>query len=1124
MPTRPSIRSLRTLSSKYMSTKYIPAGAGSGKTYKLTHDLAKMLTREDDPVEASRIILTTFTKSAAADFMRRAREVLIKEGHEAKAAELDGALIGTVHSICERFIKKYWYRLDQNLPLNIMSDADKKLFISRTTENVASDDDIKFFSSFAQEFEMDSDFWKESLESIIDKRYSFDVKDLDKSCRLSCEDIDKVFSGKKDDCKAIYDEKGKDMVFTPFLRRLLQLPEVASEDGQTAEDRRNRLNKALKGSIFLKAKLICESVKVNKKDQMYIFTQKIWDKMGEEEDFLQRIHDLASSYLVSYEVGARMKECVRKLFGLAESWEEVYKQFKLENRLLDYNDLEQLFLRILDEDEFEDVRQDIRGSYRVMMVDEFQDSNPVQIRIFKKMKELVGAPESNDDGTPVFREVEFVGDWKQAIYGFRGTESSLVDDFIKEIKDQKPLKESYRSRKDLVRAANEVFCNAFGREQLPVDLNDDAPYDGVSLLETRDEPEGMGPALQHWNSPEPPKNSVKNNYAAVGKRIHDLVESKTCIVVREKDDHDKEIPVPIDYGDIAILLRNGSAISEVADAFQKAHIPVSILESDFITQAEVQLILSLVRYVFNEEDKGAMADILHLIHGMASEDVISGSVTGQWSEDVKSFFVKLKAIRSRVSVLSVSEIVESLVLELGLYTNAAGWGLSDTRVRNIGFVCALATEYENQCSNINVSPTLPGFISYVSEYKPEKRLVDKTNTVKILTYHNAKGLDWPMVILDELDSFKTDDQTVIKKGYKGVHNFRGDNDEVLLHLFPRILYKKSPGDAFNTEQSLPDIIVNGIKATDLFDYVKKRRVEEETRLLYVGFTRAKDYLVTLGNPRSKYTWLTNCGAGVKDPVLGDEGFALWHSKYRSAFFDIAEPEESDTQDDRALHAWEVPERVNDGDKYKSPSRHDDKASSSDPKPSAILTEVFRGEKMVQHISGEESEAEGTRTDNKSTRCGTCIHHIFAAFDPDGKREEMEEMADRIIEGMGLSAEFPSPESVIDSAGQLFGWLRRQYGEGTPLHELPVVLKQEDGSIVRGEMDLIWELPGKKCVLVDYKSFHGSEDLRDIKAHAVLHGYPEQLKTYKETLEADGYTVQDALIYYFVLGRAIKFGV
>ncbi len=1106
-----------------MSTKYIPAGAGSGKTHKLTHDLADMLTKGD--VEASRVILTTFTKSAANDFIRRAREVLINENHDyAKAAELDGALIGTVHSICERFIKKYWYRLDLNLPLNIMSDADKKLFISRTTENVASDDDIKFFSRFAQEFDMDSDFWKGSVESIIEKRYSFDVKNLAESCRLSCEDIDKIFSDKRNVCEAIYDEKGNDKVFTPLLKQLLEV--VAQENTSIANTRKAQLNKALNGSVFIKAMFFCDDkiVKTNKKDQMYIFTLPIWKQLGKEEEVLHRIYDLASSYLVSCEVGARMKECVEKLFSLADSWERTYNQFKVDNRLLDYNDLEQLFLRILEEDEFEDVRQDIRSSYRVLMVDEFQDSNPVQIRIFRKMKELVGAPEYNLDGSPVFREVEFVGDWKQAIYGFRGTESSLVDDFIKEIKDQKPLKESYRSRGHLVKAANTIFCKAFRCQQLPVDLNDGTPYDGVSLLETRKEPDGMGPALQHWSSPEPPVNSVKNNYRAVGKRIHDLVESKTCLVVRKKDEDGNEVPEPIDYGDIAILLRNGYNISEVADAFLKAQVPVSILDNDFIAQAEVQLILSLVRYVFNAGDKGAMADILHLVEGMKTEDVIKGSVTGQWPDDIKAFFEKMKVIRSRVSVLSISEIVESLALELGLYKNVAGWGLSDTRARNIGFICALAAEYESQCSNINVTPTLPGFIAYVYEYKPEKRLVDKTNTVKILTYHNAKGLDWPMVILDELDSFETNVQDVIKKGYKGVHNYRqGDNDEVLLHLFPGILSKKNPGNPFSTGQSLPGVIVGGIQTTKMFDYVEKRRIEEEKRLLYVGFTRAKDYLVTLGNPRSKYTWLTNCDAGVDNPVLGEDGFVLWHSKYPSAYTDIQEPEALETQEGREPQRWEVPEAKDFGCKYKSPSRHDDKSSVSGSGP-VVFTEMFRGEKMVQNISGEENEADEADTDNIRARCGTCIHHIFAAYDPEGDRKEMVEMAGRIIEGMGLAGELPSPESVISSAAQFFDWLKRECGDGTPLCELPVVMRQDDGTIIRGEMDLVWELSNGKRVLVDYKSFHGSDSLDGITAHAVQQGYPSQLKAYKDTLESvqgAGGQVQYSFIYYFVLGIVVK---
>ena len=1079
-----------------MSTRYIPAGAGSGKTHKLTHDLADMLTREENPVEASRIILTTFTKSAAADFIRRAREVLITEKHApAKAAELDGALIGTVHSICERFVKKYCYRLDLNLPLNVMSDADRKLFTSRTTENVASDEDVKYFAGFAREFDMEPDFWKECVEGIVEKRYSFDVGNLEESCRVSCEDIDKVFS--------VDVKLEDDGVFDVFFNRMIEV--FAQENTKTAKDNERKSRDILRKSLFYKSKEIRSVIKLDEKPSIFK-TEKNFKNSGYSFDELERVYALAGGYLISQEVGSRMKDCVKKLFRLACDWEREYEQFKADNSLLDYNDLEQKFLRILNEEDFEDVRKDISNSYQVMMVDEFQDSNPVQIKIFRKMMSLV-------------QETVFVGDSKQAIYGFRGTESSLVEDFIKGIVDQKPLKKSYRSRKDLVLAANTIFCKAFGRQQLPVDPKDDTkPYDGVSLKEVRIEPEGMGPALQHWNTPEPKgNNSVKNDYAAVGKKIYELVVSKTCMVVR-KDKNGHDMLDTLDYGDIAILLRNGYNIGEVADALRSSGVPVSILEEDFVSRAEVQLILALVRYIFNNKDEGARADILHLLGGVTSVEVIRGSALGQWGEEASLLFRRLEDIRSRVSVLSVSDIVDSLTLELDLYGNVKEWGMHSTRVRNIGFMADLARQYEEQCTNTNLAPTLPGFVSYVYGYKPEKRLVDKTNTVKILTYHNAKGLDWPMVILDELDSFKTDDQEVIRKEYNGVHNFRkAVNDEILLHLFPSILNKNSK------KQSLPDVIVERIKTTDLFEYVKNRRVEEERRILYVGFTRAKDYLVTLGNPKSKYSWLTACGARCeKEEVQDGTAFKLWHSDYPSTLMDLPSPEkQTETQEEeKPRKAWTVPEEKDDYEKkFKSPSKHDDKATAIDARK-VILTEVFKGEKMVQDIGGEENGTAGN--DNRITLCGTCVHRIFAAYNPDGDQAEMVQMAKRIIEGMELTKEFHSPISVIESAAQLLGWLKHQYGEGTPLRELPFVMQETGGSVVRGEMDLIWELPGKKCVLVDYKSFHG--DLRGIKAHAVLHGYPEQLKAYKETLEADGYTVQDALIYYFVLGRVIKFDV
>ena len=85
---------------------YINAGAGSGKTYSLTERFADLIERGE--TTPSRVILTTFTERAAAEFRLKAREKLIERGLHPQVAELDSALIGTVHSIAMRYIMRYW--------------------------------------------------------------------------------------------------------------------------------------------------------------------------------------------------------------------------------------------------------------------------------------------------------------------------------------------------------------------------------------------------------------------------------------------------------------------------------------------------------------------------------------------------------------------------------------------------------------------------------------------------------------------------------------------------------------------------------------------------------------------------------------------------------------------------------------------------------------------------------------------------------------------------------------------------------------------------------------------------------------------------------------------------------
>ena len=1111
-----------------MGATYISAGAGSGKTYLLTHMLAdRMVPKEPDAVsvDASGIILTTFTKSAAADFIRKAREVLIdKKNRPDKAAELDGALIGTVHSICERFIRKYWFELGLTLPLNVLSDVDKKLYMSRIAEIAAGEDDILFFSEFAREFSMNEDFWKQSIAEIINKKYSFGIEDFSESRQASLEFIDSVFHGDTPNPEEITEQ------VVPFLEALLDFVKTDNlnkgivDESKTGMKRQRSLERVLSdaASVLEKTNLILSNVDTKKKS---IFIQDYWKDMIEKRGIdPEEIAGIAERYVLSKEIGNRLKECTVKLFDLAETWEKEYDRFKKENGLLDFNDMEQRFIRLLTEERFEHVRKDIGDTYKVMMVDEFQDSNPVQIRIFRQLMELVD-------------ETVFVGDSKQAIYGFRGTESSLVDDFIRQrIPSKESLKVSYRSRPELVRAANDIFCHAWGvSKQEPDPDNPTAPYDGLSLHPDRNTHDGQDPALQHWNAPLKSPRATKLDYLTIGRKIRKIVEDKTCKVVRKvknkKTGKEEEILDSIRYGDIAILLRNGTSTGDIAQKLREAGVPVSIQETEFIGWAEVQLVLSLIRYVINPEDRCAKADILHLIGGMSTEDIIINAAAGR-EDPLSSLSAWLKDLRSRVSVLSVSEIVDSLALELDIYGNSAPWGLSETRIRNLDFLASVAREYEQLCANMNAAPTLPGFIAYVSDYKTEGHKVDRADTVKVLTCHSAKGLEWPMVILDELDSLDLSDQEIAQKEVRGVHSFRKEKDsQVRLLVFPEIFYKKS--DRFQSSQSIPNPIVEKMKKTEYFKKSKDRKIAEERNLLYVAFTRARDYLVTLGywikskdkkkpDKKSKYSWLTNCGAAAwkpdyDTPVPNENGFALWHSKHASSFFDLPIQDAPEQQENSQPQAWAVPKEKKREDKFKSPSSSGPQKSDSQPAGekkygNVHLSEVFRGEKMMQDIKED------------SARCGTCIHRIFAAYDPDADRKEMEETARRIIEGMELTAEFPSPESVIDSAAQLFDWLKSKYGEGTAHHELPVLMKQPDGTVIRGEMDLVWALPGGKCVLVDYKSFHGGEDLGAIKAHAVQHGYPGQLKAYKDTLESGGCQVQDVLIYYFVLGRVVKFDV
>ena len=107
--------------------QYINAGAGSGKTTRLTEILSEKLGSKE--YKPSEVILTTFTELAASEFREKSRERLYNDNHADVAAELDSATIGTVHSVALSFIQKYWYLIGVSPDMKVMSEDEVSLML-----------------------------------------------------------------------------------------------------------------------------------------------------------------------------------------------------------------------------------------------------------------------------------------------------------------------------------------------------------------------------------------------------------------------------------------------------------------------------------------------------------------------------------------------------------------------------------------------------------------------------------------------------------------------------------------------------------------------------------------------------------------------------------------------------------------------------------------------------------------------------------------------------------------------------------------------------------------------------------------------------------------------------------
>ena len=1055
-----------------MNTKidYISAGAGSGKTYKLTHELAARIKHGE--IQPEGVIMTTFTIKAAEELRERAKAALYEKGLFDEAERLDQALIGTIHSIAYALIRKYWYYLGVSPELRVMTDEDKDFYSTQSLSQLPTDEEIMFLSDYRQYFDIcktsdmgsykavqDADFWRKDLLRVVEEAEKYEITDLRASRKHSLEVWSKI-------CRPT---PGAPAINNDLIRICLENTIARNDQDKPSDSQQKR---KVKLSLLLH-QLRYPNIKVYSdiKSTLLSLPKKLQD--DEVREVLAMLGDLWDRP----EVYEKQRKYIELLFDLAKRWMEQYRHFKREHNLLDFNDMEICLLKLIDH---KAAREALQESYSCLMVDEFQDSSPIQVRAFMELSELMTYN-------------IWVGDGKQAIYGFRGTDTSLTNAVIDNLSSESSegsltiLRKNYRSLPDIVNLCNGVFTPVFSSlmEEDKVRLSPDRPQD------VSDRP------LGYW---------LLN-----GANLEDflpLVAQSIGAWVKEG----------VDPSSIAIIARKNNRLHTLAECFEGTGIPINLEGGDVSGTYVYMLITSLIQLVIDETDTLARAQIAYITEpNMGIKKLIDSKLEyddheceEQWLSEVP-LIKAVTAERSRLVHYSASALVESLSVEFCLRVRCAEYIQSSNGSAILDSVLQAARTYEERCLQLTLPSTLSGFLHYLESNPPI--LPGEKEGINLVTYHGSKGLEWDNVVLLDLDNDPINPNNLIQRSFFGIHAQRvapptGDN------LFPEAQITALPwlfGPGYSTKA--PEEYLCRIEP--YLEALRQQELDEAKRLLYVGMTRAKNRLILAIRDKKKepLKWFEQIGVRVNLEDIGKAGDidllgvgSRFRSRFRTRFRNLTPKiDDSDPNEGNQASEENVAEECHTY-RYQSTKEY----SPRDLSPSALED---CGEVKLLQPGRQRIPRQGTSDD---AVVGNCLHLLFCR--PDILRKC--DLSD-LLSAYQLQEHLTDIESIRQSWSALESFLIDTYGQAIAVrHEVPFK-RRVDQQIITGSIDMLWQTE-EGYVLIDFKTYSGTtETLLDRESDHYAGLYKGQLDAYRDALMAAGHRVLDTLLYYPILGDIVR---
>ena len=552
---------------------------------------------------------------------------------------------------------------------------------------------------------------------------------------------------------------------------------------------------------------------------------------------------------------------VREVLRLAQEFSARYQEAKREKNIVDFNDLEHFALQALSENgEPSEAAKALSGQFEEILVDEYQDSNEVQETLIRLIsRERLGTP-----------NVFMVGDVKQSIYRFRLARPEIFMEKYDTYREEEglyqkiDLHQNFRSRGSVLESVNQVFFRIMTKLLGGVSYTDEAAlHEGAVFEPIPEEMEGERPgktelllldtqeaAVKEMDEEHADYTEKEMEARLVAGQIRRMTDPKQGLIVWDKEQGKYRKAC---FGDMVILLRNTSGWAEVfTNVLMNEGIPAHAdSKTGYFDTPEVETVLALLSVLDNPMQDIPLAAVMKSAVGGLSDREMAQLVSlykkktakgqdrglyGAWKncleessggdqvlrDKLKALSELVEELREKSRYLTVRELIHEVYLQTGYYDYVTALPGGDVRKANLDMLAERAAAYEKTSYR-----GLFHFVSYIrslkkydTDFGEAATAKEHSNTVKIMSIHKSKGLEFPIVFLSGLGKrFNKQDvrAKVLIDSDLGI-----GTDYIDLELRTRI----------------PTIKKNVVKRKMELDVMG-----EELRILYVAMSRAKEKLV-----------------------------------------------------------------------------------------------------------------------------------------------------------------------------------------------------------------------------------------------------------------------------------------